>query len=181
MKYVIFWVGRHHKAYVNYALEMKKGVYIRTVGHTYKNRVIKLRLISLHWAHGQIGCLSSPSCYCNIITFTRLILLHTCGGQLFIYTNDCAIHPLFMVSVGLSSWSDADRGKWRGSWEWKLDCTLKDTFGLTWLRRNHLLPFRDGASVPGKALNLWWRWRITSSWLEQPLRSRMQLEYPTAL
>ena len=49
-----------------------------------------------------------------------------CGGQLFIYTNECAMHPLFMVTLGLSSWSTADRGKWRGRWEWRLDCTLKE-------------------------------------------------------
>lgn len=37
--------------------------------------------------------------------------MHVWGSQLFIYTNDCAMHLLFMLSVGLSSWSDADRGK----------------------------------------------------------------------
>lgn len=96
------------------------------------------------------------TCSCNIIiTFTRLQPLHMCDSQLFMCTDDCALHLLFMLTVGLPSRINADGENCRGRWEQKQNHSLTDTRKLNGLRRSRLLPFRGGASVLGKAFNLW--------------------------
>lgn len=58
------------------------------------------------------------TCSCNIIiTFTRLQPLHMCDSQLFMCTDDCALHLLFMLTVGLPSRINADGENCRGRWE----------------------------------------------------------------
>lgn len=59
-----------------------------------------------------------------IVTFTRLILLHSCGGQLFIYSSDCATQSIIyccllasIPAVTLTERSGEERLGWE-NWSW---------------------------------------------------------------
>ena len=95
MNSVISLVCNPHETYVNDALEMKRGFYIRK-SHTYKNshQAVSNQLTVGTWPRRPLSLVELLKYHHYI---TRLILLHPCGSQLCIYNNDCAAHPLFII------------------------------------------------------------------------------------
>lgn len=139
MKSVIALVGNHHETYVNYALELEKGFYIHK-SHTYKNshQAVTNQLTMGTWPDRLLSPVVLLK-YHHYIYKTNSVT-HMAANYLFIIMTVLHIHYL-SLSVGPSSWSDADRRKWRGRWDWKLDCTLKDTrdgLGCEGISSNHL-------------------------------------------
>lgn len=171
-----WFLVRHKHAHAHTHSDAHISIYM---SHTCEKRQ---EALTDQWVDSQIGDQPPPSSFWNIIvTFTRLILLHSCGSQLFIYSSDGAtqsiIYCCLLASIPALTLTERSGGERlaRENWSWPRG-RYKPT--RLWRKSADCHLWRAASLLQVKALNLRLRRRIISSWLElAALCSRMYLKF----
>jgi len=133
-------LSHHNETYQNAALKTARGIWTRSA-QTYEgtHRAATNRLTK----DSRTATSVVPSLPHHVIVISSYVykinsVSRAVVNYLFILMSVLHIHYSW-GAFGLSSWSDADRGKRLGRWEWRLDCALKDTTDQ--LGRGGIIPF----------------------------------------